>query len=85
MNLRNYKSNTDFNGEQPWIYPGMKKFKAVVIDRSFFPKVARFNKDYTNADDMHEVKEILEKKKPKFVDKFKYRERNVAKIRHLFN
>ena len=45
MNLRNYKSQTGFMGEEPWIYPKTKKFKAVVTDKGFFPGLPKIFKN----------------------------------------
>lgn len=44
LNLRNYKSQSNFKGVEPWVYPKNKKFKAVVTDKSFFPKLVPFYK-----------------------------------------
>ena len=44
LNLRNYKSQSQFKGVEPWIYPKNKKFKAVVTDKSVFPMLPRLFK-----------------------------------------
>jgi hypothetical protein len=44
MNLRNYKSNSSFKGEQPWVYPKTRKFKAVVTDKTVFPSLPRVSR-----------------------------------------
>ena len=41
MNLKNYKSQIGFKGEEPWIYPKTKAFKAVTTDKSVFPAIPK--------------------------------------------
>lgn len=37
--MRHYRSDAKFRGAEPWTYPKTKLFKAVVTDKSFFPKI----------------------------------------------
>ncbi|CDW71236.1 UNKNOWN [Stylonychia lemnae] len=97
MNLRNYKSQSQFKGNEPWIYPKTKKMKAVVTDKSIFPQIPRLFKKKTDlkgegeengalsSGDQRDTLEILDQKKAKiqpYNDVF--RESNMGKIRHLF-
>ena len=85
--MRNYKSNTDFKAGEPFVFPKTKKFKAVVVDRGYFPALPKMNKKRDSGvldEEEEKAREERRRKKMKFVDKFKYREQNVAKIRHLF-
>ena len=74
LNLRNYKSVTDFKAADPWVYPQTKKSKAVVVDRGFFPSLPRFIKKSSMEE---ELEERRKKRKEKFIEKFKYREQNL--------
>eukprot|EP00347_Sterkiella_histriomuscorum_P018196 403346422 len=97
MNLRNYKSQTQFKGHEPWIYPKTKAIKAVVTDKRVFPMLPRLfkkqknqveeNEDGTikNQNDNHDQSDREPRKKaviPPYSDIF--RERNMQKVRHLF-
>lgn len=37
INMRNYKSQTGFKGEEPWVYPKTKNFKIISFDKGSFP------------------------------------------------
>jgi hypothetical protein len=55
LNLRNYRSQTNFKGKEPFYYPKTKAFKAVVTDKSVFPQLPKLIK---KRDDMIEGEEI---------------------------
>lgn len=100
LNLRNYRSQSQFKGAEPWIYPKTKKFKAVVTDKSFFPQLAKVSKksaagaqaegeadqnnnQFTNRGNEEAEGAVSKKKLPKpYSDIF--REKNMQKVRHLF-
>lgn len=54
MNLRNYKSITNFKGMEPFAYPKTKAFKAVVTDKSVFPHLPRLFKKPSNKNENEE-------------------------------
>jgi hypothetical protein len=44
LNLRNYKNNNDFTADEPWLYPGTKRIRPVVVDKGSFPAIGKMLK-----------------------------------------
>lgn len=101
LNLRNYKSQSQFKGAEPWIYPKTKKFKPVETDKSFFPQLAKLSKksasgaaaegeadpnnQFTNrGNDEARTEGVNSKKKVQKPYSDIFREKNMQKVRHLF-
>ncbi len=42
--MRTYKSQSGFKGQDPFVFPKTKKFKAVVTDKGTFPDLPKTGK-----------------------------------------
>lgn len=88
LNLRNYKSITNFKGEEPFYYPKTKHFKAVETDKSVFPWLPKLFKtrDSMNLEGGEtETKSVKGSMKDKASEKYmdKFRGDNMMAVRHL--